>query len=115
MCKHCGSPILSNSFAGQPVKLFLLKDGEVIEQMEGEYDSYGRIFNENKESIQWKMEWGDVCDLMFHKNKNNGIAAIHSSCYQEDIPNERSKDDPNQGWGDDDELMGNFDPEFEFD
>jgi len=111
MCQKCDKPILSNSFSGQPVKLFLLKDGNIIEQMEGEYDSYGRVFDKNKESIKWEMEWGDVCDLMFRKKRDNGIAAIHSKCYKDELPSERSKDDPNQGWGDDNELMGNFDPE----
>lgn len=110
MCQKCGKPILSNSFVGQPVKLSLLKDGIIIEEMEGEYDSYGRVFKPgNKESIKWEMEWGDVCDLMFAKKRDNGIAAIHSKCYNNEIPTERSHGDPNQGWGDDGELMGNYD------
>jgi len=111
MCQKCEKPILSNSFTGQPVKLFLLKDGVIIEQMEGEYDSYGRVFNENKESINWKIPWNDVCELMFRKKRDNGIAAIHSKCYKEEIPTERSANDPNQGWGEDGELMGNHDSE----
>jgi len=111
MCQKCGKAILSNSFTGQPVKLFLLKDGVVIEQMEGEYDSYGRVFDKNKESIKWNMSWDDVCNLMFRKERSNGLAAIHSKCYKEEIPSKRSDDDPNQGWGEDGELMGSFDPE----
>ena len=110
MCQKCGRPILSNSFTGQPVKLFLLKDGNIIEQMEGKYDSYGRVFNKDKTPIHWKIPWDDVCDLMFHKERGNGITAIHSKCYQEEIPTERSDDDPNQGWGENGELMGNHDP-----
>jgi hypothetical protein len=44
MCKECDKPVLSTSFAGQDVWLFLLKDGKVVQQMDGEYDSYGRCF-----------------------------------------------------------------------
>jgi hypothetical protein len=36
MCKTCGKPINSDSFRGERCKLFLLKDGKIIEQMEGE-------------------------------------------------------------------------------
>jgi len=112
ICQKCKQPILSNSFVGQPVKLSLLKDGIIIEEMEGEYDSYGRVFKPgNKESINWSIPWNDVCDLMFHKEKNNGIAAIHSKCDEGEIPTKRSKDDPNQGWGEDMKLMGNVDPD----
>ena len=43
--------------------------------MEGEYDSYGRVFTkDNKDSVQWEKEWSEVCDLMFSDQKNNGIA-----------------------------------------
>ena len=34
LCKECGEPILSNSFRGQQVKLFLLKNSEIIQEME---------------------------------------------------------------------------------
>jgi len=100
MCKECKEPILSNSFRGQEVKLFLLRDGKIIEQMEGEYDSYGRVFDkENKKSIEWKMEWHYVCNLIFKPNMENGIAAIHSKCWKDKLPKTRSEDDPDQGWG----------------
>lgn len=106
MCKVCGKPILSNSFTGQEVNLYLLKDGKIIEHMSGEYDSYGRVFNENHDgSIEWTMDWKDVCSLMFHKNINNGIAAIHTKC------STRSYDDPNQGWGENLELIEDYDPD----
>ncbi len=113
MCKRCDKAILSNSFRGQKVELFLLKEGKVIEQMSGEYDSYGRVFDNNMESIEWKMDWGDVCDLMFNKNRGNGIAAIHSSCWENEIPCERSYDDPNQGWGFEGELFSDYDKTLE--
>lgn len=75
ICKECNKPVLSNSFTGQKVKLFLLENGNVIQDMEGEYDSYGRVFTkDNKDSVQWEKEWSEVCDLMFSDQKNNGIA-----------------------------------------
>lgn len=118
ICKKSNEPILSSSFSGDAVHLFLLKDGKVIEHMFGNYDSYGRVFSDKKDdkdtsltdttSFEWKMDWGEVCDLMFHKNKNNGIAAILSPYWKEGdpYPTERSEDDPDQGWGKHGKLMG---------
>lgn len=151
LCRECGKPILSSSFRGQPVKLFLLKGGEVIEEMEGEYDSYGGVFNSDQtESIHWKMEWGDVCDLIhsgeyekdaptfvselqkeefiklppaersrflsdilmnrpepkFILDTKDGIAAVHTKCWRGITPTTQSEYDPNQGWGENNELLG---------
>ena len=112
LCKNCGRPILSNSFSGEKVKLFLLKNGVVQQSMEGEYDSYGKVFTHNKKhSIEWDMDWNEVCDLMFHDNISNGMAAIHSRCFIQNIPNTRSEDDPDQGWGNDGWLMDDFNEE----
>ncbi len=127
MCKQCGKPILSNSFSGQMVKLYLLKKGVIIQEMEGQYDSYGRVFNEDcSDSIKWRNpypedpieedeqgwnSWDRVCNLMFDEDKSNGIAAIHSECYKGLVPITRSEGDPNQGWGEpdeDDEYSGCF-------
>lgn len=99
-CKKCNRPINSDSTRGQRCILFLLKDGEVIEKMQGEYDSYGRVFDENGESIKWSLDWSDVCYLMFDDDKSNGICAYHEKCYTKNSPIDiRSDDDPNQGWG----------------
>ena len=101
MCKKCGKPVRSDSLRGQEVVLFLLEDGDIIEQMEGEYDSYGRVFNpQNTKSYEWHMEWEDVCNLMFKQDRKNGIAAIHLKCWNGKYPELRSEDDPDQGWGD---------------
>jgi len=99
MCQGCGKPINSSSFRGERCILFLLKDGQVIESMQGEYDSYGRVFDEEPKSINWNMEWSDVCDLMFNKDNSNGIAALHEDCFDGTVPTKRSEDDPDQGWG----------------
>ena len=138
-CQNCGKGVLSSSFGGEKVKIFLLKDSKVIQQMEGEYNSYGSVFinktqskevkHSLRESVKWKQItpftdeekeaaksigdehkiWHQVCDLTFSDDISNGLAFIHSACFTGDIPVVRSADDPNQGWGDDDEdsLFGN--------
>lgn len=118
ICKKSNEPILSSSFSGDAVHLFLLKKGKVIEHMYGNYDSYGRVFSDKKDendtsltdttSFEWQMDWGDVCDLIFDPDKSNGIAAILAPYWKEGdpYPTERSEDDPNQGWGEHGELMG---------
>jgi hypothetical protein len=66
ICKESGLPVASSSFSGDACRLYLLKDGKVIEEMKGHYDSYGRVFKKNNdESFEWKMDWGEVCELMF--------------------------------------------------
>lgn len=120
ICKKSNEPILSTSFSGDAVHLFLLKNGKVIEKMYGNYDSYGRVFKNKKDeddtsltdssSFEWKMKWDNVCNLMFDKDKSNGIAAILAPYWKEGdpYPTERSEDDPNQGWGEHMKLMGSY-------
>lgn len=98
ICKNSGESINSSSFDGDAVYLFLLKDGKVIEEMYGNYDSYGRVFNNDGDSFEWSLDWGDVCDLMFSDNSGNGIAAILAEFYDGNKPTSRSEDDPDQGW-----------------
>ena len=117
ICKKSNEAVLSTSFSGDAVHLFLLKDGKVMEHMFGNYDSYGRVFkkelrtdvqHELHDSFKWKMGWSGACDLMFDKDKNNGICAILAPYWKEgdDYPTERSEGDPNQGWGEHGELLG---------
>lgn len=145
MCKECGKPVLSNSFTGQKVKLYLLRDSKILQEMEGEYNSYGSVFvdgtqrgdiqHELRESLYWNdpdpdtplddydqksldkgdkdVYWHRVCNMHFTNNKSEGFAAIHSKCFKGNIPVYQSEDDPNQGWGDDGELMGDVDPNSE--
>jgi len=108
-CKESGKPVASSSFDGDAVRLYLLKDGKVIEEMVGHYDSYGRVFGTEKEpndtsmtettSYEWKTPWGEVCDLMFNPNESNGIAAVLECYFTGEIPTTRSDDDRDQGWG----------------
>jgi hypothetical protein len=101
ICKESGLPVASSSFDGDACRLYLLKDGKVIEEMRGHYDSYGRVFTDStyEDSFEWKMDWHDVCDLMFDKDESNGIAVILEKYFDGTIPTTRSEGDPNQGWG----------------
>jgi len=101
ICKESGLPVASSSFDGDACRLYLLKDGKVIEEMRGHYDSYGRVFTDStyEDSFEWKMDWSEVCDLMFDKDESNGIAVILEKYFTGTIPTTRSEGDPNQGWG----------------
>ena len=100
ICKESGLPVASSSFNGDAVRMYLLKDGKVLEEMRGHYDSYGRVFTADKEdSFKWKMDWHEVCNLMFTKNEGDGIAVILEKYFTGNIPTTRSESDPNQGWG----------------
>ena len=109
LCKESGKAALSTSFDGSPCYLFLLKDGVVIEEMYGNYDSYGCVFSgkedENgvRERFEWAMDWGKVCDLMHSSNPRDGIAMVLEEYFTGEIPTEQSDGDPNQGWGDGEE------------
>jgi len=113
-CKKSGEPILSSSFSGDAVYLFLLKDGKVIEEMYGNYDSYGRVFGTedsknphlDNESFEWEHEWGACIDLHFNNSSEDGFAAILAEFYDGVHPTEISEDDPDQGWGKHGKLMG---------
>lgn len=98
-CKESGLPAQSSSFDGDAVYLFLLRDGKVIEEMHGEYDSYGRVFDNNGKSFEWNMEWNDVCNLIFSENDNDGIALVLACHWKGKAPTTQSTQDPNQGWG----------------
>jgi hypothetical protein len=80
--------------------MYLLKDGKLLEEMRGHYDSYGRVFKNSKcdESFEWNMDWFEVCDLMFTENKGDGIAVVLEKYFTGTIPTTRSDGDPNQGW-----------------
>jgi hypothetical protein len=99
MCKVCGRAILSDSSRGHPVILFFIEDGKVKQKMEGEYDSYGRVFKKRGEgSHEWKRRWQDIVNIHFDSGED-GIAAIHTKCYLGTPPTTKSDDDPDQGWG----------------
>ena len=102
ICKESGLPVASDSFSGDAVRLYLLKNGKVIEEMRGHYDSYGRVFKDKQceDSFEWKMHWSDVCDMMFNDTVGDGIAVVLEKYFTDKIPTEQSEGDPDQGWGD---------------
>ena len=95
-------PVASDSFSGDAVRMYLLENGKVREEMHGHYDSYGRVFKDKQceDSFEWKMHWSDVCDMMFNDNKGDGIAVVLENDFTGNIPTEQSEGDPDQGWGD---------------
>jgi len=101
ICKESGLPVASDSFSGDAVRLYLLKNGKVVEEMHGHYDSYGRVFKDKsyEDSFEWQMDWHEACDLMFDKDESNGIAVVLEKYFTGKIPTTRSEGDPNQGWG----------------
>ncbi len=100
ICKESGLPVASSSFDGDACRLYLLKDGKVLEEMRGHYDSYGRVFKKtNDEYFEWNMDWREVCDLMFNNNEGDGIAVVLEKYFTGNIPTTISEGDPNQGWG----------------
>lgn len=107
ICPECDKNILSDGCRGEFVFLFLIKDGRILEHIRGEYDSYGRVFNDDQtESIGWEMDWDTIVDMQFSTNPNNGILAIHSRCFTcLPTPLHKSKDDPDQGWGENMEKL----------
>ncbi len=100
ICKGCGTPINATSFAGEKCIIFLLDKGKVVEQMEGEYDSYGRVNDENGITQEWKhKEWVELCDMHFEGDNKTGFAVYHSACYKGKVPKTISEDDEHQGFG----------------
>ena len=101
ICKESNKAVASSSFDGDAVRMYLLKNGKVIEEMRGHYDSYGHVFNPDSrgDSFEWKMSWGEVCDLIFEEDESNGIAVVLEKYFNGTIPTTKSKIDPEQGWG----------------
>jgi hypothetical protein len=102
LCKESGLAVGSDSMSGDAVRMYLLKDGKLLEEMRGHYDSYGRVFTDETctESFQWNLPWNDVVDLMFTKNDGDGMAVVLEKYFTGVIPTTRSEGDPAQGWGD---------------
>jgi len=89
-CKECGEAIREK----EGVKLYLLHEGKVLEEMEGNYTLYGEV-----EGKEWKNDIDKIFDLHFNNFRNDGIAAIHSDCFDGTLPTTSSEDDEEQGDG----------------
>jgi hypothetical protein len=81
--------------------MYLLKNGQVLEEMRGHYDSYGRVFKDSEcdEPFEWQLPWDEVVDLMFTENEGDGMAVVLEKYFTGTIPTTRSDSDRNQGWG----------------
>jgi hypothetical protein len=75
ICNETGLPANSDSHReGAAVHMYLMRKGEIVEEMVGNYDSYGCVYDGQGGSFEWDMDWGDVCDLMFDGGVDSGIA-----------------------------------------
>lgn len=114
---------------GDDVRLYRLVKGKVVEEMRGIYNSYGAVDIEDQtyhavlvegkmKSVTAEMrnaisfsgdiwlsdEWGEIVGEHFGEDESSGICAILESNYHSGFtPTERSLDDPDQGWRQEDE------------
>lgn len=88
LCKECNEPINSDSVHGEWVRLFLLNKGKVVHEMEGEYDSYGRVFIDGTQD--------NTVDFDLRESATWDCAAVQELINQESNPLriEYYKDDP---------------------
>ncbi len=111
LCSTCEEPLNSDSFSGEHCTLFLMEKGLILEWMQGQYDSYGRVFDDARESVEWaSRDWSmlgtkehsgaNVCDLMSSSDSESGLAAYHTECLEIGKHPIVSDHDPEQGWGD---------------
>ena len=63
MCKECGRQIVCDDGQQDDVRLYLLFEGEIKEEMSGKYDSYGRVDDEFGTTVEWETDWENVCDI----------------------------------------------------
>ena len=98
ICSVCGEAVRSNSQDGEHCTLYLLKKGKIIQQMTGQYDSYGNVYGDS-----WDKDWNDVVEMMFDGHHDTGICAVHTDCSKghrvKFVPKAQSAPDPEQGCG----------------
>lgn len=104
-CNICGEAINSDSFTGELCKLVLIKNGEEIESLQGQYNSQGTVFLPGlKESLSWKsLSQESINDLINNDNINDGIVAYHLNCLENVItlPKQLVKSEYDLGEGND--------------
>lgn len=105
LCKQTGKPALSTSHDGDPVHLYFLINGEVVEHMYGNYNSYGRVFKKGlEESFEWERDFIEMVDIHYNGDPTSGFALELDGHESHAMPTTISQDDPNQGWGEGSEL-----------
>jgi hypothetical protein len=87
VCQNCGKGVS----LGEPVHLFLLWGGNIIDKLSGPYDSLGAILDVNGKSVPWKTGQSNVDTLNNVSNRQSGVAAFHISCYRGILPDYQSK------------------------
>lgn len=100
ICKESGRGVNSDSFSGELCRIYLLVNGECVEEMRGQYDSYGRVFGPDGESVEWEYApWSELVTLHFNDNPGDGFAIVLEEHYTPGCePTTISENDPDQGW-----------------
>lgn len=136
MCERSDKQIVCDD----KVRLYLLKDGVVQEEMRGIYDCYGAVEhadvhlyrNDKGELVpvtedmrkpvrcsgdKWLTEdWQEICNIHFGDDESSGCAAVlESEVPEEYTPSTKSDNDPNQGWVEEDEDDDHWDFEDDYD
>lgn len=122
----CSKTNVAISSEEPQVVLYALEKGVVVEVMAGQYSGYGSVNGDSQvvhkilrdgvlvdvspakdpdsAGDEWMhTDWQEMVNLHFDDNNNSGMHAIIGTYDESYIPSERSDDDPNQGWGEDDE------------
>ena len=99
MCKECGKPVNSDSFTGEECRIYRLENGQVMQEMRGQYNSYGSVFDGDGLGTEWKGDIHENVDKHFNSDNTTGFAIVHERCFSGKVPTTISDDDPDQGWG----------------
>jgi hypothetical protein len=67
LCSECEQPINSDSCSGEHCILFLMEKGEILEWMQGQYSSYGHVFQADGKTHQlWQTRGWSGLDNQGH-------------------------------------------------
>lgn len=103
LCSECGHSIKSDCFSGEHCILMVVGDDDkVVEWMQGEYDSYGRVFSMDASALKKTEDHSQhtECYEWTTEDRYGSIAAYHSGCFDGDMENvEISEGDSEQGCG----------------
>ncbi|RLI49151.1 hypothetical protein DRO61_05510 [Candidatus Bathyarchaeota archaeon] len=107
MCNVCGEAIAGPSHINKPqpdrVHIFYILKGVIVESQKGFYDGYGKTSEDKKgdNTSEWiTAKWDKMLDVHFNDDDSSGFMAVHEECIKSAIECKISKDDPNQGCGD---------------
>ena len=104
LCSTCNESIKEGHPRGQLTYMYLLVNGKVIEELHGEYNGYGGVFDTNGKDVNWSQDHYEITGLVADDpvslaQGDDGVAAYHQECKPTKTPTKPSFNDPEQGWG----------------